>query len=172
MAKLAYAAVIERDQRYRALAELGLRFDLIDTPKLMPRLVELVAPEHLELLAESHSILGPDGYWLAESDSAKRRLIKSAYEVHRYKGTPWAIREIVRRLGFGAVEIKEGTASWAHYRVLMNYPITNRQAQLLRGTLKAFAPARCVLEALDFVAVPLLHNGEALRDGTFNKGTA
>ena len=51
MAKLTYAAVIERDQRYRALAELGLRFDLIDMPKLMPRLVELVAPEHLELLA-------------------------------------------------------------------------------------------------------------------------
>ena len=28
MAKLAYADIIERDQRYRALAELGLRLDL------------------------------------------------------------------------------------------------------------------------------------------------
>ena len=101
MAKLSYAAIIERDQRARALAELGLRLDLAELPQLMPRLVDLVAPEHLPLLAESRSILGADGYWLAESDDARRKLIKGAYELHRYKGTPWAIREIVRRLGFG-----------------------------------------------------------------------
>lgn len=67
MAKLSYAAIIERDQRARALAELGLRLDLAELPQLMPRLVDLVAPEHLPLLAESRSILGADGYWLAES---------------------------------------------------------------------------------------------------------
>ena len=44
MAKLSYAHIIERDQRYRILADLGLRLDLVDTPKLMPRLVDLVAP--------------------------------------------------------------------------------------------------------------------------------
>ena len=108
MAKLAYADIIERDQRYRALAELGLRLDLATLPQLMPRLVELVAPEHLPLLAESRSILGEDGYWLAESDAKRRSLIKGAYELHRYKGTPWAVREIVRRLGFGEIEIIEG----------------------------------------------------------------
>ena len=111
MAKLSYAAVIERDQRARALAELGLRLDLAELPQLMPRLVDLVAPEHLPLLAESRSILGTDGYWLAESDDARRKLIKGAYELHRYKGTPWAIREIVRRLGFGEVQILEGWAT-------------------------------------------------------------
>lgn len=35
MAKLAYADIIERDQRYRALAELGLRLDLATLPQLM-----------------------------------------------------------------------------------------------------------------------------------------
>ena len=57
MARLTYAEMIERDQRYCILADLGLRLGLLDTPKLMPRLVELVAPEYLELLAESRSIL-------------------------------------------------------------------------------------------------------------------
>ena len=76
MAKLTYADLIERDQRARALAELGLRFDMLETPKLMPRLVDLVQANHLELLAESRSILGVDGYWLAEDDETKRRLIK------------------------------------------------------------------------------------------------
>lgn len=192
MAKLTYAEIIERDQRFKILADLGLRLDLVDTPKLMPRLVDLVAPEHLELLAESRSILNEDGYWLAESDSARRKLIKGAYELHRYKGTPWAVREIVRRLGFGEVQIIEGMGNkkhngqitrdgkyahghsdrWAHYRIIMNYPITNEQAFLLRKTLAAFAPARCVLAALDFQAATLKHDGKAQRNGQFNRGTA
>ena len=190
--KLTYAEIIERDQRYHILADLGLRLDLLDTPKLMPRLVELVAPEHLELLAESRSILNEDGYWLAESNQARRRLIRGAYELHRYKGTPWAIREIVRRLGFGEVQILEGLGNkfhdgtitrdgtyahghrdrWAHYRIIMNHPITNDQAFLLRKTLTAFAPVRCVLAVLDYQVDPLLHNGKATRNGQFNRGTA
>lgn len=192
MAKLAYADIIERDQRYRALAELGLRLDLATLPQLMPRLVELVAPEHLPLLAESRSILGEDGYWLAESDAKRRSLIKGAYELHRYKGTPWAVREIVRRLGFGEIEIIEGLNGkyhngeisrdgrfshghgphWAHYRITLKQPVTNEQAAQLRRTLQAFAPARCVLDALDYTRIALPHNGRALRDGTFNRGTA
>lgn len=192
MAKLTYAEIIERDQRYKILADLGLRLDLVDTPKLMPRLVDLVAPEHLGLLAESRSILNEDGYWLAESDEARRRLIKGAYLLHRHKGTPWAVREIVRRLGFGQVRIIEGlngkrhngrirrnglyrhgrTEDWAHYRIILNAPITNDQAALLRYTLKAFAPARCVLESLDYQSAPLRHNGQAHRNGRFNHGTA
>ena len=158
----------------------------------MPRLVDLVAPEHLPLLAESRSILGADGYWLAESDDARRKLIKGAYELHRYKGTPWAIREIVRRLGFGEVQIIEGLTGqtydgsinyngshvygagsyWAHYRIIMNSVITNDQAALLRKTLAAFAPARCLLAALDYQAVPLRYNGRAAYDGNFNFGAA
>lgn len=192
MARLTYAAVIERDQRARALAELGLRLDLAELPRLMPRLVDLVAPAHLELLAESRSILGVDGYWLAESDDARRRLIKGAYELHRKKGTPWAIREIVRRLGFGEVQIQEGMGGrhydgsirydgghvygdperWAHYRVLLGTPVTRDQAALLRQTLAAFAPARCVLASLDYRSVPLRYNGRANYDGNFNYGEA
>ena len=56
MATLSYASVIERDQRYRMLADLGLRMSDIDAVKLMPRLTELVAPEHLELLAAMTAI--------------------------------------------------------------------------------------------------------------------
>ena len=192
MAKLSYAALIERDQRYKMLADLGLRMSDVDAARLMPRLIHLVAPEHLGLLAESRSILGVDGYWLAESDQMRRRLIKGAYELHRYKGTPWAIREIVRRLGFGEVQIIEGMGNkrhdgeinrdgryarghsdrWAHYRIIMANVITNDQAALLRHTLRAFAPARCVLAALDYQASALRHNGRARRDGQFNRGTA
>ena len=190
--KLTYAHIIERDQRYRILADLGLRPQLAALPKLMPRLVDLVAPEHLELLAESRSILNEDGYWLAESDDARRKLIKGAYELHRYKGTPWAIREIVWRLGFGEITLIEHmgnkthngeirrngiyrhghSGQWAHYRVILSQPVTQDQARLLRKTLAAFAPARCILAALDFQAAALRHNGQAVRNGQFTRGTA
>ena len=192
MAKLSYAEIIERDQRYRMLADLGLRMSDIDAVKLMPRLTELVAPEHLELLAESRSILGANGYWLAESDQTRRKLIKGAYLLHRYKGTPWAIREIVRRLGFGEITLIEHMGNkthngeirrngiyrhghggqWAHYRVILSQPVTQDQARLLRKTLAAFAPARCILDALDFQAAALRHNGQAVRNGQFTRGTA
>ena len=189
---LTYAHIIERDQRYRILADLGLRPQLAALPKLMPRLVDLVAPEHLELLAESRSILNEDGYWLAESDDARRKLIKGAYELHRYKGTPWAIREIVRRLGLGEITLIERMGNkthngeirrngiyrhghgsrWAYYRVILNRVITQDQARLLRKTLAAFAPARCILDTLDFQAAALRHNGQAVRNGQFTRGTA
>ena len=192
MADLTYADIIERDQRARALADLGLRYRATDLSRLMPRLVDLVAADHLDLLAESRSLLGEDGYWLAESDDARRKLIKGAYQLHRHKGTPWAIREIVRRLGFGEVQIMEGLGNkkyngeiahnglfahghsdrWAHYRVVMLYPITNEQAALLRKTLVAFAPARCVLAALDYRAVAVRYDGKTNHDGRFNHGTA
>ena len=74
----------------------------------MTTLVELLDDAFIPLLAEKWSVTGYDGEFLAESDGSKRELIKAAIELHRYKGTPWAIREVLRRLGFGEVEIDEG----------------------------------------------------------------
>ena len=54
----------------------------------------------------------------------------------------------------------------------MAAPITNDQAALLRKTLAAFAPARCVLASLDYQQAALRHNGQAQRNGQFNRGTA
>ena len=42
MAKLSYADLIEKDQRAKCLANLGLRLNELDTTKLMPRLINLV----------------------------------------------------------------------------------------------------------------------------------
>ena len=146
----------------------------------------------LPWLAWENSIGDAEGWMFAETEGAQRNLIKGAYELHRKKGTPWAIREIVRRLGFGQVELiermgnkthngeirRDGRYShghsdrWAHYRIIMSSVITNDQAALLRKTLAAFAPARCLLAALDYQAVPLRYNGRAAYDGNFNFGAA
>lgn len=192
MAKLRYPLIIDSDKKYRALADLGLRPQRLDKQQIMSSIVDLLDPKFLLLLAEKWSVTGYDGYKLAESDGAKRRLIKGAVELHQLKGTPWSIRAAIRLLGFGEVTILEGLANrfrdgtisrnalyyhgdkdkWAHYRVILNVPVTRLQAQEIRSVLKAFAPARCVLESLDYREVAISHNGYALRNGQFNRGTA
>lgn len=192
MANLQYPAIIEKDEKFTALADLGKRLNSLDKSQIMTGFVDLVPAEFLALLAEKWSVTGYDGWLLAESEDAKRKLIKNAVELHRYKGTPWAMREIIRQLGFGEVDIIEGLfdkrhdgsftrdgtyfygdrSKWAHYRVILQKAITNDQADLLRKTLRVFAPARCVLASLDYRTVTLRHNGKALRNGQYNRGTA
>lgn len=190
--RLMYADVIAKEPKFRALADLGLSLDELPIDRLLVRLIDLVDSEHLPILAQSMSVAGHDGYWLAESDEAKRNLIKGAYELHRLKGTPWAVKEIVRRLGFGNATLIEGFGGkrhdgeiyrdgqyayghsdrWAYYRIIIHEPITIEQANLLRKTLSAFAPARCVLSALDFTQASIRHNGQIIRDGQYTRGTA
>lgn len=190
MARLHYPQIIETDKKYTALADLGLRVGQIDLSLMMTNFIDLVPNEFLQLLAEKWSVTSYDGWLLAESDSAKRKLIKRAVELHRYKGTPWAIREIIRQLGFGEVEIierlsgqkRDGSirrnavyfhgqkSKWAHYRIVFKRPLTLDQGKLIQSTLRHFSPARCVLESLDYQQVANRHNGKIKRDGTFTRG--
>ncbi|GHK44447.1 phage tail fiber protein [Escherichia coli] len=155
---------LEGDISLRTLGRLAGRLDNIDLSVLMVFLVDIVDSSALPWLGEQFSLSG-DGWELAESDDVRRMLIKAAIELHRYKGTPWSIREVIRRFGFGEVDLIEGTgrlsydgnrsynglfvhgdaAAWAVYRVILKQPITNDQAAMLRQTLAAFAPARCHL---------------------------
>lgn len=191
MAKLDYAPVIAQDSRYKNLADLGIRSADLDTHKLILRLLELVDDEHLPLLAESRSMLGDDGYHLAQNDIARRKLIKDAIFLHRRKGTPWAMREICRRLGLGEIEIIEGLGGqtynghiqhngiylysdvnhgWAYYSIILGQPIKNSHAAMLKRTLPSFAPARCVLVRLDYQNTPLYYNNTVRYDGNYNHG--
>ncbi|KAG0188577.1 hypothetical protein DFQ28_004622 [Apophysomyces sp. BC1034] len=126
-----------------------------------------------------------DGWELAESDDARRALIKSAIPLHQKRGTPWAIREVIRRLGFGEVTLVEGRgirrrdgsttrngdylhgdpAAWAQYIVKLARPITRDQAENLKAVLERYAPQRSMLAALDYRAAPIRHNGIAKRNG-------
>ena len=176
MANLTYADVIERETKYKTLADLSERMNALDKSKVMTTLVELLDDEFISLLAEKWSVTGYDGSFLAENDQSKRSLIKAAIELHRYKGTPWSIREVLRRLGFGEIDIDEVQAiplsdKWAYYAIRLNQPITNDQAQQLRKILRNFAPARCTLAVLDYKSVSLRYNNKARYNGSYNHGS-
>ncbi|MCN8367645.1 phage tail protein I [Escherichia coli] len=182
---------LEGDISLRTLGRLAGRLDNIDLSVLMVFLVDIVDSSALPWLGEQFSLSG-DGWELAESDDVRRMLIKAAIELHRYKGTPWSIREVIRRFGFGEVDLIEVTgrlsydgnrsynglfvhgdaAAWAVYRVILKQPITNDQAAMLRQTLAAFAPARCHLASLEYQSVAIRYNNTAIHDGSYNHGSS
>ncbi|HBC6617815.1 phage tail protein I [Escherichia coli] len=182
---------LEGDISLRTLGRLAGRLDNIDLSVLMVFLVDIVDSSALPWLGEQFSLFG-DGWELAESDDVRRMLIKAAIELHRYKGTPWSIREVIRRFGFGEVDLIEGTgrlsydgnrsynglfvhgdaAAWAVYRVILKQPIINDQAAMLRQTLAAFAPARCHLASLEYQSVAIRYNNTAIHDGSYNHGSS
>ena len=188
MAKLIYADIIMTDPKYQALADLSQRLPNLPIHQVMTTLIDLLGDEYTPLLAEKWSVTGDDGIMLADSMDSKRRLIARAIELHRQKGTPWAVREVLRQLGFGEIEIDEGLKArtyehtvvqaiptnerWAWYSVRFTKPITNDQAEQIRRTLRSFTPARCLLAVLDYKAAPIRYNKRAKYDGSYNHGSA
>jgi phage tail P2-like protein len=53
----------------------------------------------LDLLAWQFHV---EGYELAETDEEKRAVIKKAIELHRYKGTKWAVKKALENIGITA----------------------------------------------------------------------
>jgi phage tail P2-like protein len=83
--------------------------ELADT-SFAPLLMYVVdeAPEDaLYYLAEQFNVLGWKGWNLATTATARRELIKNAIRLQRAKGTPYAIREAVRTLGFETAVVRE-----------------------------------------------------------------
>ncbi|POA99731.1 phage tail protein [Chromobacterium sinusclupearum] len=185
-------SILARDARFGPLSELTERVRDIDLTPFLVNLIDTVQPDLLPLLADQFHIGGEEGWQLAESDDAKRALLHSANELHRHKGTPWAIREVIRRLGLGEAVLIEGLAgqrrngairrngyyvhgdpnTWNQYRVVLGKPITNDQAAQLRRMLALYAPARSVLASLEYQAVANRHNGAIRRNRQFNRGSA
>ena len=192
MAKLIYPDVIRKDVKFTALADLASRLDSLDKSQIMTSIIELVDDKYIELLAEKWSVTGYDGYLLEDSIKSKRSLISAAVELHKYKGTPWAVKQICKNLGLGDVEIIERLAKqyydgainrngmyyrgddnrWAQYRIILNGIITNEDAKIARLAIERFAPARSELVALDFRRFAFLHNKTITRDGTYSRGAA
>lgn len=193
MVKQQLPLALAGDERFAILCELlDENLAEVNLDAMLVYLVDLVKPHLLPVLADQFSMLDEAAWLLAESGDARRNLIKSSAQLHRYKGTPWAIREVIRLLGFGEITLQEGLGnqvrdgsikrdgahvhgdpkSWPLYRVFLKRPITNDQAALLRRLLLSVAPARCRLVALDYSSVAIRHNGFARRDGQYNYGSS
>jgi hypothetical protein len=131
-----------RDEHYETLAELLEEFFTLEVwQPLVPMLIDTVPAEGLTHLAEFFSVLGADGWEYVATEAEKRALLKQAVELHRHKGTPWAVRTSVEQAGFGEVLIEEGFGNFTHQMASIDY------------------------------GKPLLYDGFAAYDGTFDFGS-
>ena len=92
---------LARDENLKALTKaLDKEIQKIEKqiPKvlLLPRIDQIEDEELLDLLAWQFHI---EGYELARNIEEKRKLIKKAIELHRHKGTPYAIKQVLKALG-------------------------------------------------------------------------
>ena len=133
------ATGISHKEHLRVFDEvIEARLNQLEIEKVLVYLVDTVDASALFSLATQFDVLGFKGWRLATTEQEQRELIKKAIELHRYKGTPFAIREAVKAVGFFDVDIVEGggvlhnsttnydgsvtygSTDWAVFRVLID----------------------------------------------------
>jgi phage tail P2-like protein len=109
------------------------QMDKIPLQVLLVYLVDNVPAAALPLLAAQFDVLGYKGWRLATTEQDQRNLIKRAIELHRYKGTPWAVKEALKSIGFTDIELVEHVPEmhWATFRVI----ITNENVLLTEQSI-------------------------------------
>ncbi len=116
------------------------RFANLNIEAVLIYIIDTVDADALPILAEQFDVMGVKGYAYAPTEQDKRNLIKKAIELHRYKGTPWSIKEALKAIGYYGAVIQErlinvifydgvythngtqlyGPGHWADFRVLID----------------------------------------------------
>ncbi|WP_043617823.1 phage tail protein I [Chromobacterium violaceum] len=146
--------VLAGDRRLSPLAELSRRLQRIDLAPFLVYLVDQVEADFLPLLAEQLHVAGDEGWQLAAGEAQRRDLIKQAIELHRYKGTRWALQRVLATLGLdGRIsEWFEYQGRPFHFKVdldLSGRGLGEATYRALRQMLDQYRNARSRLESLD-----------------------
>jgi phage tail P2-like protein len=120
--------------------------DSVKLDALLVYVIDSVDARALPLLAEQFDVLGFRGWRLASTEADRRALIKRAIELHRYKGTVWAVKEAMKSIGFTDALILEHTdGHWANFRVQLfnqSVPITAQSIADLRRMIDEYKNVR------------------------------
>lgn len=136
----------------------------LDLGALLIYIVDNADSSVLSYLAEQMDVLGYKGFRLAQSETDQRQIIKRAIELHRYKGTEWAVQEALKSIGFTDIQLKKGYDHWAKFGI----KITNSNVQLTATSfndivqmVNEYKRAVCVLVdvSLDVVVDDVLNIG-------------
>ncbi|HSA05696.1 MAG TPA: phage tail protein I [Candidatus Gastranaerophilales bacterium] len=138
----------------KAFDDLFARYNALGTDKMLVYLVDTVNASALPHLAEQFHILGNEGWLYAQTEQEKRALIKNAIELHRYKGTKYALRKILEILNLNG-KIREWFEYEGNpYHFIVSLDLRNRgyeqttEEQLL-DLIEETKNARSVMEILE-----------------------
>ncbi len=110
---------VEHIAQFDAMVEQ--RFANLDIEAVLIYLIDTVDVDALPSLAAQFDVLGYKGYGLAQTEQQKRDIIKRAIELHRYKGTPWSIKEALRAIGYYDATIQERLVNPIYYDGTYNH---------------------------------------------------
>jgi phage tail P2-like protein len=165
------------------------RLAALDIGLVLVYIIDTVNEAALPYLAEQFDVLGYKGWDFTTTTQERRDLIKRAIELHRTKGTPFAIKQSLRQIGFLDAEIQEGGnlvydgsiihngdyqylgGSWAYFSVILDLGnqkgITPERSGLLRLLIDEYKAARCRLTSIQFRAT-ILEEVETAEQLAFN----
>lgn len=103
---------VEHIKAFNDLAED--RLGSIDLTPLLIYMIDTVPASALPYLAEQFDVLGIKGWKYVSTEAEQRALIKKAIELHKYKGTPWSIKEAIKSVGVNECTIIEGGITIIH----------------------------------------------------------
>ncbi|MCX7206545.1 MAG: phage tail protein I [Proteobacteria bacterium] len=145
--------VLAIDSRFGPLAQLSERLSGLDVSRVLVNLVDLAEPSVLPFLADQFHVMGHHGWAAATNDESRRELIKSAIELHRYKGTPWAVKQALSNLGLEQLTLIERPAGahWAEFDIditVTTRPVTAEIYPQMTALIDTYKPARSHLRRL------------------------
>lgn len=130
------------------------RFSELELDKLLVYLIDTVNKDAIPYLAEQFDVLGYKGFRLAHTEQDQREIIKRSIELHRFKGTLWAVREALIAIGYGDVIITEHVdGHWAKFRVLVDigtHPINVLEIEDVVKMIEEYKNARSLLVDLTY----------------------
>lgn len=87
---------------------IALYLQTIPLGEILVYMIDEVDARALPILAEQFDVLGYKGMRLALTEADKRALIKKAIELHRYKGSVWAVREAMKAISLQMPLFRKG----------------------------------------------------------------
>ena len=129
------------------------RIAQLDLNCLLVTIIDNVPSDALPHLAEQYHITGNEGWLQAQRDTEKRNLIKSAIKMHRYKGTKFAIKEVLNTLDvIGDVsEWYEYDGEPYYFKIILeifNRPVSPQTETDLRDLINEYKNERSWLESI------------------------
>jgi P2-related tail formation protein len=157
-----------------ALPFLAWQFDILSPlwQLIAPVALGVDALTNIDLLIDVDNLIESGGLVteLALTEAAQRELLENAIALHRFRGTPWAIKQALASLGWTTVSLLEGQTSWggvaypssqgwAVFRVMIDLAagqgVSIGAASTAVAAVNFFKPARAWLDSLWF-AVPAI----------------
>lgn len=138
----------------KAFDELFSRYGSLEITNLLVYIVDSVDASALAHLAEQFHIMGNEGWLYSKNEEEKRALIKNAIELHRYKGTKFALEKVLEILNLNGKIFEWFEYSGNPYHFTVNLDLKTRgfdsitETQLL-DLIEETKNVRSVMEKLE-----------------------